>query len=125
MVEPKVHHAWRWNRHLAWVQLVRTLVIGFVGRIPMKAWISATAAVVALAACAGVEPISADRSGSEGSLYVTSWYGRSITVVDVGTRQVVRTIPVGIQDHNVALNPSQTQAWVTNNSAGTRRNKIP
>ena len=35
----------------------------------------------------------------------------------VGT--LIRTIPVGVQDHNMFLSPGQKVAWVTNNNDGT------
>lgn len=51
---------------------------------------------------------------SNGKLYVTSWFGGVISVVDIETKQVSATISVGVQDHNVFLSPDQKSAWVTN-----------
>ena len=55
----------------------------------------------------------------QGRLYVTSWFGGVISVVDVASGAVTGSIPVGVQDHNVILNPDQTRAWVTNNNDNT------
>src|SRR5713101_1363272 len=55
----------------------------------------------------------------QGKLYVTSWFGGVVTVVDLGKGRTLNTVPVGVQDHNVFLNPDQTEAWVTNNNDGT------
>ncbi len=62
---------------------------------------------------------AADAPGGQGKLYATSWFGGVISTVDAGTRKMTGTVPVGIQNHNVALKPNQTQAWVTNNNEGT------
>ena len=61
---------------------------------------------------------AADEEPGQGKLYVTSWFGGVVTVVDVASRRVTARVPVGVQDHNVVLNPDQTQAWVTNSLFG-------
>ena len=40
-----------------------------------------------------------------GKLYVTSWFGAAISVVDLAKGETVKTIPVGVHDHNVYLSP--------------------
>lgn len=54
-----------------------------------------------------------------GKVYATSWFGGVLSVVDLATRQVMSTIAVGVQNHNVMLSPDQKSAWVTNNNDGT------
>lgn len=77
-----------------------------------------------LAAAIACAPVAYPAQASEeveqqGKLYVTSWFGGVISVVDVASGELTNSIPVGVQDHNVVLNPDQTQAWVTNNNDGT------
>ncbi len=55
----------------------------------------------------------------QGKLYVTSWFGGVVSVIDLSKRAVTEEIRVGVQNHNVVLAPSQSHAWVTNNNAGT------
>lgn len=62
---------------------------------------------------------AADAPGGQGKLCATSWFGGAISIVDVETRKMTDAIPVGVQNHDVALNPNQTQAWATNNNEGT------
>ena len=54
-----------------------------------------------------------------GRLYVTSWFGGVVSVVDLRGGTLRRTIPVGVQNHNVFLAPDRKTAWVTNNNDGT------
>ncbi|WP_434011226.1 YncE family protein [Methyloceanibacter sp.] len=54
-----------------------------------------------------------------GRLYVTSWFGAAISVVDLARGEAVKTIPVGVHDHNVFLSPDRSAAWVANNNDGT------
>ena len=79
---------------------------------------------VFLAAAIACAPVAysahaSDAVEQQGKLYVTSWFGGVISVVDVASGEVTNSIPVGVQDHNVILNPEQTRAWVTNNNDGT------
>ena len=66
---------------------------------------------------------SNDQGGSDapasGKVYVTSWFGGVISVADLETGEIIRTVPVGVQDHNVFLSPDQQVAWMTNNNDGT------
>ena len=54
-----------------------------------------------------------------GRLYVTSWFGGVVSVVDLKAGALRQTIPVGIQNHTVFLAPDRKTAWVTNNNDGT------
>lgn len=54
-----------------------------------------------------------------GKLYVTSWFGDWISVVDLDAGKVTGQIKVGMKNHNVYLSPDQKFAWVTNNNANT------
>jgi len=64
-------------------------------------------------------PSAQSRSSVPGKVYTTSWFGAVISVVDLGSGKAVKTIPVGVQDHNIFLSPDQKIAWVTNNNEGT------
>src|SRR5262245_55825970 len=46
-------------------------------------------------------------------LYITNAMGDDITVVDVGTNQVIRTIKVGPHPHGIALPASQNVLLIT------------
>lgn len=54
-----------------------------------------------------------------GRLYVTSWFGNAISVVDLAKGKAIKTIPVGVHDHNVFLSPDRREAWVANNNDRT------
>jgi YVTN family beta-propeller protein len=54
-----------------------------------------------------------------GKLYVTSWFGDWISVIDLDSGKVVTEIKVGAKNHNVFLSPDQKRAWVTNYNEGT------
>ena len=73
------------------------------------------------AAALAIAPVSqaAEAPSGQGKLYTTSWFGGVISTVDVSTRKVTATVPVGVQNHNIILNADQTRAWVTNNNEGT------
>ena len=76
------------------------------------------AAVSALSGC--VSSTAAKRiPDAQGKLYVTSWFGGAIHVVDLARGEAVRTIPVGVHNHNVFLSPDKKAAWVANNNNGT------
>jgi YVTN family beta-propeller protein len=64
-------------------------------------------------------PSAQSRSSVPGKVYTTSWFGAMISVVDLGSGKAVKTIPVGVQDHNIFLSPDQKTAWVANNNEGT------
>jgi YVTN family beta-propeller protein len=77
-----------------------------------------------LAAGLALAPLSHAESSSttptpQGKLYVTAWFGGVVDIIDAETRKVQRSVPVGVQDHNVFLSPDQSKAWVTNNNDGT------
>lgn len=69
------------------------------------------------ASCATPDLVREQRGA--GKLYVTSWFGGEISVVDLERGGVVKTIPVGVHDHNVFLSPDRSTAWVANNNSGT------
>ena len=75
----------------------------------------ATAATIAI----GSASYAADAPAFQGKLYATAWFGGVVSVVDVATRKMTANVPVGVQNHNIILNPDQTRAWVTNNNEGT------
>ena len=78
--------------------------------------------IASVLAAVATQPLMAESDEvvpSQGRLYVTSWFGGVISVVNVASGAVTASIPVGVQDHNVVLNPDQTRAWVTNNNDNT------
>jgi len=48
--------------------------------------------------------------------YATAWFGGAVSALDVAARKMTGEVPVGVQNHNVILNPDQTRAWVTHNN---------
>jgi len=90
------------------------------GGRPIASAIFVTMAVF-LVVSFGASPVWAQaRTPLKGTVYVTSWFGGTVTIVDLaGGGSAERTIPVRIHTHNVALRPDQKQVWVTNNDAGT------
>src|SRR6185369_10040955 len=56
------------------------------------------------------EPAAA--AGAQGRLFVTNESGGDISVVDVGARKVVATIPVGKRPRGIRLSPDGTQLYV-------------
>ena len=56
---------------------------------------------------------------TQGKVYVTSWFGGAVSVIDLESSRVTTTIPVGVHDHNVFLSPDRKFVWVTNNNDGT------
>src|SRR5262245_26761876 len=81
----------------------------------MKELLLATAAVLAITSASH----ATDTSAFQGKLYATAWFGGAVSVVDVAARKMTVNVPVGVQNHNIILNPDQTRAWVTNNNEGT------
>jgi YVTN family beta-propeller protein len=67
----------------------------------------------------GLPPQSAAAPPLAGRLYVTSWFGGVVSIVDLATGELRKTLPVGVQNHNVFLAPDRATAWVTNNADGT------
>src|SRR5216684_9181874 len=63
----------------------------------------------------GVPPILAADPSSKvrEKLYITNALGDDITVVDVATNQVIRTIKVGPHPHGIALPASQNVILIT------------
>jgi YVTN family beta-propeller protein len=57
--------------------------------------------------------------GIGGKVYVTSWFGQWISVVDLDSGKATAEIKVGAKNHNVFMSPDQKQAWVTNYNEGT------
>ena len=37
---------------------------------------------------------------TQGKVYVTSWFGGAVSVIDLESSRVTTTIPVGVHDHN-------------------------
>lgn len=68
---------------------------------------------------APITAVGAESAPRSGKLYVTSWFGNALSVIDLEQGRVVKTIPVGVHDHNVFLSPDRTEAWVANNNDGT------
>jgi|GEM_PF-4383031 len=53
------------------------------------------------------------------SLYVTNVNSNSVSVVDIATKQVTKTIPVGHSPRGVAISPDGATAYVTNTGDNT------
>jgi YVTN family beta-propeller protein len=95
---------------------------GAVMKHPRLFAIAAFAIAAGLLLDARLCPSRAQRKASEkigGKLYVTSWFGDWITVVDLDSGKATAEIKVGAKNHNVFLSPDQKQAWVTNYNEGT------
>jgi DNA-binding beta-propeller fold protein YncE len=80
----------------------------------MKELLLATAAVLAITSTSH----ATDTAAFRGKLYATAWFGGAVSVVDVAARKMTVNVPVGVQNHNIILNPDQTRAWITNNNEG-------
>ncbi len=58
-----------------------------------------------------------NRYGS--TAYGTSYYGGQVSVINVSTGSVTKTIRVGAYPSGIALNPSDTMLYITNKGSGT------
>jgi len=81
----------------------------------MREFLLAATAVLAITSSSH----AMDMSAFQGKLYATAWFGGAVSVVDVAARKMTVEVPVGVQNHNIILNPDQTRAWVTNTNDGT------
>jgi YVTN family beta-propeller protein len=64
----------------------------------------------------GGQPIEVAVANKEFSkyVYVTCYEKNLVSIIDTGKNQVVRTVPVGAGPLGIALNPSETRAYVAN-----------
>lgn len=93
-------------------------MVGFdFDRRAALAMMLASGAALPLSACA-TSALAPPRFGA-GKLYVTSWFGGEISVIDLNRGAVTKTIGVGVHDHNVFLSPDRSAAWVANNNSGS------
>ena len=67
----------------------------------------------------GYEPAGVAITPVGSHAYVTNPWDNSVSIIDVGHRSVVGTIPVGETPRRLAVSPSGTRVFVANYSAGT------
>ncbi len=79
---------------------------------------SATGSGVATNPCANgsLNAATADQlchATPQGRVYVADQLANRVSVIDVATNQAYTSIPTGSQPHHVAVNPANTEVWVT------------
>ncbi len=76
-------------------------------------WVSATVVCLALA-LVGAAPAKRRQK-----LYILSSHGDDVTVVDVATEQIIKTIRVGVDPHGIATPRAENVLWVSTEGDGT------
>ncbi len=54
-----------------------------------------------------------------GKIYVTSWFGNVVSIIDARNLHVSAVANVGVHDSTIRLTPDQKFAWVANNGSST------
>src|SRR5262245_55322334 len=64
-------------------------------------------------------PLAPPRVDAEVRAYITNQLDNSVSVIDVASRSVLATIPVGSEPRTLAIVPSRYEVYVSNSAAGT------